>query len=139
MKKSLHPLRNSKKMVGFISTSGLTLLNDIKDCNKKLKQKKDAEIEEEDKTSKLEYTKYFDEYFPISKEDLKKNEFKHQYRVEIHRAMAKNDAFEVFKVNIHLNSLFFIEIWEINSWKNWKEDRGLRQIFMMESIIWYKK
>ena len=63
-----------------------------------MKQKKDAYMEEEDKIDKLDYTRYYDEYFPISKEDLKKNELKHQYRVEIHRAMAKTEAFDVYKV-----------------------------------------
>ncbi|CAI2360824.1 unnamed protein product [Moneuplotes crassus] len=58
--------------------------------------KEEAEEEAKDDPN-LEYTKYFDEYFPISKEDVEKHGFKHKYSVKIFRAMVTDESFDVYK------------------------------------------
>ena len=54
-------------------------------------------MEENKEDPNLEYTKYFDEYFPIKSEELSKNGFKHKYSVKIHRAMLTPESFNIFK------------------------------------------
>lgn len=46
----------------------------------------------------MEYTKYFEEYIPIKKEDIPSQGLKHKYRVVIHRALFNEDAFNLYKI-----------------------------------------
>jgi len=69
----------------------------IDENNKKIKHLNDIEKEESKTASQLEYTKYFDEYFPITNEEISQHGLKHHYRVEIHRAMVQDEAFNMYK------------------------------------------
>lgn len=55
-------------------------------------------MEEEKEILGLDYTKYFDEYFPINRDEVKKNGFKHIYSVKVHRALFTPESFKVFQI-----------------------------------------
>ena len=54
-------------------------------------------MEEEVEITELGYNKYFDEYFPITKEEVKQHGFKHTYTVSVHRAMYTDESFEIYQ------------------------------------------